>query len=195
MKKVYLILFFSIAIGIKTFSQASLVFDATNYAEAISTTAEIINLGQTMKKVQEIQENIEKLRKSVTWLKSAESVIQIIKLIEETACIIQQLDMNFNIALNLGITQSCIFNFQYKVSFSKLLTAIDQINSVLSEGTNMDQAQRWQIISIVLDNFTQSQMNFAALNYHIKRQIREKKQETKIVKERESYIRAFAENQ
>jgi len=180
---------FLLSFGVtKSFSQASIVFDPTNYAEAINTTTEIFYLGQTMQKLKDIQEKIENFKDAVTWLKTAESVIQIIKLIEETACIIERLNINLNIALDLGITQSCIGNFEYRVSFAKLLLAIDQINSVLSEGTKMEQAQRWQIISIVLDNFTQSQMNFAAINKNIQKQIYAKKIKHDIVKDNRQVV-------
>jgi len=190
MKKLFLITLILLFTGVKSFSQF-IVEDPANLAQNIQTTVEVFNLGQTMNKLREIQDKIEKIKESVNWLKTTASVIQLIRLIEETICILRDLDLSLAIALDLGITQSCLEGFEYKVSITKLLLAIDQINSVLSEGTKMDQAQRWQIISIVLDNFTQSQLNFAAINKNIKKQIYAKQLEDKIENDKKNYTQSL----
>ena len=192
MKKVCTLLLITFMITSKLFSQASVVYDPTNFVQALKTTAEVYNLGQTMEKLKQVQEKIEDIKEEVEWLKSTVAVIQLIQLIEETTCIVADLDINMDIALDLGLGQSCIDNFQYRISINKLLLAIDQINSVLTKGVKMDAAQRWQIVSIVLDNFTESQLNFSAINKNLKKKIYVKNREKQVKKDSENFINSLA---
>lgn len=150
---------------------AQIVHDPVNLLEAIKTTAEVYNLGQTIKELKAIQEKVEEIKEKVDWIKQAKSVIQLLQLIQETTCIFDELDGNMRLAADIGVTTTCYQNFRYRISINKLLMAIDQINSVLSQGTKMEPAQRLEILAIVLETFTQSQLNFHALNNYAKLQI------------------------
>ncbi len=149
----------------------AIVHDPVNLVQAAKTTGELLNLGTTLAKLKKIASTVEEVKENVSWLKKTASVIELIKIIESTTCMIQNLQMNLEVAVDLGITNSCLGNFQYQINIRKLQLAVDQLNSVLTKGTKMTQAERWSIVSVALDNFTESQLNFKALNMSLEREI------------------------
>jgi hypothetical protein len=175
-------------------AQASIVHDPVNAFNIGKTTAELFNLGQTMQNIKKIQEKAESIKEEIGWLQSAKSVIQLIQIIEETTCIFHELEVNMRIAADLGVGNSCYSNFRYRISINKLLMSIDQVNSVLSTGTKMEPAQRLQILAIVLENFTESQLNFHALNGYYKERIYESRRKKEEDKFKESIIDQLAKH-
>ncbi|MCW3788369.1 hypothetical protein [Plebeiibacterium sediminum] len=149
----------------------AIVHDPVNLVQAAKTTGELLNLGTTLAKLKKIASTVEEVKENVSWIKKTASVIELIKIIESTTCMIQNLQMNLEVAVDLGITNSCLGNFQYQINIRKLQLAVDQLNSVLTKGTKMTQAERWSIVSVALDNFTESQLNFKALNMSLEREI------------------------
>ncbi len=149
----------------------AIVHDPVNLVQAAKTTGELLNLGTTLAKLKKIASTVESVKENVSWLKKTASVIELIRIIESTTCMIKNLEMNLEVAVDLGITNSCLGNFQYQINIRKLQLAVDQLNSVLTKGTKMTQAERWSIVSVALDNFTESQLNFKALNMSLEREI------------------------
>ena len=126
----------------------AIVHDPVNLVQAAKTTGELLNLGTTLAKLKKIASTVEEVKENVSWLKKTASVIELIKIIESTTCMIQNLQMNLEVAVDLGITNSCLGNFQYQINIRKLQLAVDQLNSVLTKGTKMTQAERWSIVSV-----------------------------------------------
>lgn len=167
MKEIILIIL--LGIFIVPFTQAQLlVSDPTNTAQSAQTTAQMLQLTVITQQFKEIQDKVEKVKESIDWIKKTQAVVELIHLMESTTCIIEELKFTMSISADLGVTDSCIDDFKFNVSISRLLLSLDQISSVLSSGTKMTQAERWSIVTTVFNNFVECQMSFSSLNKELK---------------------------
>jgi len=146
----------------------SVVYDPTSWAEAVQTTTGIIQLGKTMEQLKKVQEGIEKVKGSVDWIRKTHSIIKLLEMIESTYCMLDELHVNMTKGSRLGKRKSCINDIEYNIAITKLLLAVDQINSTLKPGEKMTVGERWNIIAIALNNFTDSQIDFSKLNKKVK---------------------------
>lgn len=169
MKNLLVCLFFLFTALSKTNGQATVVIDPANIVQGAKTTAEVLNVTSAINNLKQLQENIEDVKESVDWITTTTSIIRLVATLENTTCMLEDLNINLSIAADLGETTTCIDDLKYNLSTNKLLLAIDQINSALTSGVKMTRAERWEIVTIALDNFTKSQLNFSALNEKLKK--------------------------
>ena len=170
MKKLLIIAIISIAYSFNGNAQL-VVQDPTNLAQSVKSTAELMNLGRTMKDLKSINEKFQEIKQDVAWIKNAKSVIELIRLMESTVCTLDGLDRNIRLAADLGVTKSCLDNFTYQINIRRLLLSMDQINSVLSSGKQMTPGERLSILTQIVNNFSQSNLNFEKLNTSLKKNI------------------------
>lgn len=178
--------------GIVVKAQAGIVYDPTNWAESVKTTAEVIQLTETMKNLKKLQEGVEKAKESVDWIRKAQSIVRMLEMIESTVCMLEELHINMGKASKIGNKKSCFDNIEYDIAITKLILCIDQINSTLTSGVKMTSADRWSVIAIALNSFSDSQIAFSKLNKQVEKEneyiIITKKIEDKEKKEKQEFI-------
>ncbi len=171
MKKI-LIFFLSTIIGYQ--SQAQWVVEAP-VLETIATnqTGILGAMNVTMAAIEQAERKVEALKKIADWIEKLESMQEFIQLLETTACMAKNLDVDLKIALELvGSRSSCFNEFEYKININRLRYVVDIINLVLTNGFRMSRDGRMEAYHDALSTFQKAQIGLGELAVFLKRIIR-----------------------
>jgi len=127
----------------------------------------------TLATMEQAERKIEKLREVAGWLDKLESMQEFIQLLETTACLARDLDVDISLALDIiGARSSCFNEFKYKVNINQLRYVVDIINLVLTDGFRMSRDGRMEAYHDALSTFQKAQIGLGELAVFLKRMIR-----------------------
>ena len=171
MKKTF-IFFISIACGYQ--SHAQFVITAPVLETIAANQAGILGtMNVTIAAIEQAEKKVEALKEVADWIKKLESMQEFIQLLETTACMAKDLDVDLRIAMDMvGSRSSCFNEFEYKININRLRYVVDVINLVLTNGFNMSREGRMEAYHDALSTFQRAQMGLGELAVFLKRIIR-----------------------
>ena len=171
MKKTF-IFFISIVFGYQ--SHAQFVITAPVLETIAANQAGILcTMNVTIAAIEQAEKKVEALKEVADWIKKLESMQEFIQLLETTACMAKDLDVDLRIAMDMvGSRSSCFNEFEYKININRLRYVVDVINLVLTNGFNMSREGRMDAYHDALSTFQRAQMGLGELAVFLKRIIR-----------------------
>ena len=171
MKKTF-IFFISIACGYQ--GHAQFVITAPVLETIAANQAGILGtMNVTIAAIEQAEKKVEALKEVADWIKKLESMQEFIQLLETTACMAKDLDVDLRIAMDMvGSRSSCFNEFEYKININRLRYVVDVINLVLTNGFNMSREGRMDAYHDALSTFQRAQMGLGELAVFLKRIIR-----------------------
>ena len=171
MKKAF-IFFISIVFGYQ--SHAQFVITAPVLETIAANQAGILGtMNVTIAAIEQAEKKVEALKEVADWIKKLESMQEFIQLLETTACMAKDLDVDLRIAMDLvGSRSNCFNEFEYKININRLRYVVDVINLVLTNGFNMSREGRMDAYHDALSTFQRAQMGLGELAVFLKRIIR-----------------------
>lgn len=171
MKKTF-IFFISIVFGYQ--SHAQFVITAPVLETIAANQAGILGtMNVTIAAIEQAEKKVEALKEVADWIKKLESMQEFIQLLETTACMAKDLDVDLRIAMDMvGSRSSCFNEFEYKININRLRYVVDVINLVLTNGFNMSREGRMDAYHDALSTFQRAQMGLGELAVFLKRIIR-----------------------
>ncbi len=170
--KRFIIIFMFLQIGHSSFSQ--FVVEAPILESIASSQTTIMGtMNITMATIRQVEQRMETLKKMAGWIERFESMQEFVQLLESTACLAKDLNVEMNIAMNLvGERASCFNEFKYKVNINQLRYVVDVVNVVLSDGFSMDRDGRLAAYKEALSAFEKAQLGLGELSVLLRRIIR-----------------------
>ena len=137
---------------------------------AIREQGMLASMNVTLATIEEVEQKMERLQEATDWLNKLESMQEFIELLETTACLARDLNVEMQIAMELvGKRASCFNEFSYKVNINQLRYVVDVINVVLSDGFSMSRAGRLEAYQHALEAFEKAQLGLGNLMVTLKR--------------------------
>lgn len=133
----------------------------------------LTSMNVTLATLERTEKKLEKLMEVTEWLNKLESMQEFIHLLETTACLARDLDVDLKIAMDImGTRSSCFNEFRYKVNINQLRYVVDIINVVLTDGFSMSRSGRLEAYENALTAFQKAQLGLGELSVFLKRIIR-----------------------
>ena len=128
------------------------------------------SMNVTMTAIEDARRKVEMLKEVSDWIEKLESMQEFVQLLETTACMARDLDINLKLALSIiGPRASCLNEFKYKININRLRYVVDVINLVLTNGFNMSRDGRMHAYNDALTAFQQAQVGLGELAVFLQR--------------------------
>ena len=112
---------------------------------ASNQTGILATMNLTLNAIEQAERKVETIKEVATWIDQLESMQEFIRLLETTACLAKDLDVDLRIAMNLlGAGAYCLSDFEYRLNINRLRYVVDIINLVLADGFNMTRSGRME---------------------------------------------------
>jgi hypothetical protein len=121
----------------------------------------------SQQQMQAMQKRMDQVMKYAGWMKSMAGAKQVIELMGKTMCMTADLQVNLDLYGNFDI---CGNSFDFESGMMKLQSAVDYLNTIISNGQKLTTGERLNGFKSSVDLFSEAMISLYELNQNLVRQ-------------------------